>query len=77
MDTSRQLGQQLDAIAPDTMEVRLLAQGAAGSMAHFLLAADHAGVAVVHPELEEIWYCLAGEGLMWLSEDGDRAEVPM
>jgi mannose-6-phosphate isomerase-like protein (cupin superfamily) len=77
MDTSRSLGNDPDDIAPDGMEVRLLATGVAGSMAHFRLPAGRAGRAVMHVDLEEIWYCLAGKGRMWLSATADIAEPPM
>lgn len=77
MDTTRPLGDQPDAIAPDTMEVRLLATGWSGSMAHFRLPAGAVGRAVMHDELEELWYCTAGQGEMWLSTTGDRHEPPM
>jgi mannose-6-phosphate isomerase-like protein (cupin superfamily) len=77
MDTSRRLSADADAIAPDTMEVRLLATGVKGSMAHFTLPAHAIGAAVVHAELEELWFCLSGRGEMWLSRSHDPHEAAM
>ena len=32
---------------------------------------------MVHADLEEVWYCVSGVGLMWLSRDNDFTEPPM
>ena len=32
---------------------------------------------MVHADLEEVWYCVSGVGMMWLSRDHDLAEPPM
>lgn len=77
MDTTVRLSADAQAIAPDGMEVRLLATTARGSMAHFRLGPGAIGGAVRHRTVEELWFCLAGLGEMWVSAVGDRAEAPM
>lgn len=61
-----------DAIAPDGSEVRLLAQGARGSMAHFLLPPGAVSKAVAHRTIEEVWLVLGGEGRMWRKHEGEE-----
>jgi mannose-6-phosphate isomerase-like protein (cupin superfamily) len=53
------------AIAPDGSDVRVLLQGAGGSMAHFELGPGATSTAVVHRTVEEIWFVLGGRGEMW------------
>jgi mannose-6-phosphate isomerase-like protein (cupin superfamily) len=61
MDT-RILSESIDAIAPDGSEIRLLAATGRGSMAHRTLPAGRTTLAVRHRTVEEVWYCLGGEG---------------
>jgi mannose-6-phosphate isomerase-like protein (cupin superfamily) len=68
---TRGLAKEADVIAPDGSEVRLLASGSRGSMAHFSLAPGSASKAVVHRTVEELWFFTAGHGRMWLA-DGER-----
>ena len=77
MDTRRQLAAEADAIAVDGLEVRLLAGGMNGTMAHFRLPAGRRGGAVLHDELEELWYCVAGGGWLWMSDTDDRDVTPV
>jgi mannose-6-phosphate isomerase-like protein (cupin superfamily) len=64
-------------IAPDGSDVRVLLGLAAGSMAHFELAAGKVSRAVVHRTVEEIWFVVAGRGEMWRKQ-GEREEtVPL
>jgi mannose-6-phosphate isomerase-like protein (cupin superfamily) len=63
-----------DVVAPDGSDVRLLAQLAGGSMAHFTLAPGVTSRAVAHRTVEEIWFVLGGSGEMWRAS-GDRDEV--
>jgi mannose-6-phosphate isomerase-like protein (cupin superfamily) len=62
---TRALGQAADVIAPDGCEVRLLAQTARGSMAHFTLGPGQVARAVAHRTVAEVWYFLSGRGRMW------------
>ena len=64
----------LDVIAPDGSEVRVLLSLAAGSMAHFTLPARQVSRAVRHRTVEEIWYVLSGTGEMWRSDGNGREE---
>ncbi len=63
---TRILGPEPDAIAPDGSEVRLLATGERGSMAHFRLPPGGVSIAVAHRTVEEVWYFVGGRGRMWL-----------
>jgi mannose-6-phosphate isomerase-like protein (cupin superfamily) len=60
--------------APDGSRVRPLLRLAGGSMAHFELAAGGVSTAVMHRQVEEIWYFLGGRGEMWRKLP-DREEV--
>jgi len=64
-------------IAPDGSAVRILAQLAGGSMAHFALTPGKTAKAVCHCTIEEIWFVLSGSGEMWRELDGNAAIVPM
>lgn len=70
---TRTLAETVDAIAPDGMEVRLLAGGERGSMAEFRLAPGRTGKAVRHRTVEELWFILEGTGEMWREGVGDGA----
>ena len=71
---TRKIGTELDAIAPDGSEVRLLCSLARGSMAAFRLAPGSISRAVAHRTVEEIWCFTAGLGQMW-RRFGDREEI--
>ena len=62
---TKMLAPEVDAIAPDGCEVRILAQTPRGSMAHFALGPGQVSRAVAHRTVEEVWYFLAGRGRMW------------
>jgi mannose-6-phosphate isomerase-like protein (cupin superfamily) len=55
-----------DYTAPDGSEVRLLAAGTRGGLAHGLLPAGTTSHAHVHKTVDEIWYFLGGTGEVWL-----------
>jgi mannose-6-phosphate isomerase-like protein (cupin superfamily) len=63
-----------DVLAPDGSEIRLLPQLAGGSMVHCTLPPGAVSLAVTHRTVEELWYVLAGEGLLW-RQQGERQEV--
>ena len=71
---TKKIGTELDAIAPDGSEVRLLCSLARGSMAAFRLAPGSISRAVAHRTVEEIWCFTAGHGQMW-RRFGDREEI--
>ena len=64
-----------DAVAPDGLQVRVLAALDRGSVAHFELAPGHTSVAVAHRTVEEIWFFLRGAGEMWRRLDGGEDVV--
>lgn len=63
--STKMLASELDVMAPDGSEVRLLAATGRGSMAHFTLQPGQVSMAVAHRTIEEIWYITAGQGRMW------------
>lgn len=69
----RMLAVEADVIAPDGCEVRLLAQTARGSMAHFTLGPGQVSRAVAHRTVEELWYFLSGRGRMWRRHGEEEA----
>ena len=71
---TKTLAAEPDATAPDGTAVRLLLQLAGGSMAHFELPAGAVSHAVTHRTVEELWYVVAGRGLLW-RRAGDRDSV--
>ena len=75
MDT-RSLPEGVDALAPDGSEIRLLASTARGSMVHCTLPPGRVTLAVRHRTVEEIWFCLEGEGEVWRREGAEEAVVP-
>ena len=75
-ELTKSLPQDPDVIAPDGLEVRELASGEKGSMAHFHLPAGKTGKAVQHRTVEEIWYFVMGDGEMWRSGVGVVAVRP-
>jgi mannose-6-phosphate isomerase-like protein (cupin superfamily) len=64
----------VDVLAPDGSEVRVLLSLSRGSMAHFLLPSGQVSRAVRHRTVEEIWYILSGHGEMWRAA-GDQQEI--
>ena len=65
---------QPDTMAPDGSEIRLLVQTGRASMVHCTLPAGAPSVAVAHRTVEEVWYCLQGQGRVWHSQ-GEREET--
>ena len=65
---------EVDALAPDTTEIRILPRNAHASLAHGTLPAGTVSVAIRHKTVHEIWYILGGEGELW-RRAGDREET--
>lgn len=55
----------VDVLAPDTTEIRILLANAHASLAHGTLPRDRVSIAVRHRTVHEIWYILGGEGELW------------
>jgi mannose-6-phosphate isomerase-like protein (cupin superfamily) len=73
--TVRSLATSADAIAPDGMEVRLLAAGSRGSMAHFRLPPHTVGRAIRHRTVDELWFVASGTATVWMSSAGRQQTV--
>ena len=71
---TKPISDEPDDTAPDGMDVRILAAGAKGSMAHFELAPGETSAAMVHNTVEELWFITAGEGELW-RKLGDTEEI--
>ena len=67
-------GQNYDALAPDGSEIRLLCSLEGGSTVHCTLQPNQTSTAIRHKTVEEIWYCIAGEGQVWRRQ-GRREKV--
>jgi mannose-6-phosphate isomerase-like protein (cupin superfamily) len=65
MVETKSLPRERDDVAPDGSDVRVLLSLERGGLAHFQLAPGEVSVAVRHRTVEEIWYFIGGEGLMW------------
>jgi mannose-6-phosphate isomerase-like protein (cupin superfamily) len=65
-----------DVRAPDGSEIRLLVGVQGASMVHCTLKPGQVTQAVQHRTVEEVWYCVAGEGQVWRRKaDAPEAEV--
>jgi len=60
--------------APDGGDVRILLALAGGSMATFELDPGLTSKPVTHRTVEEVWYCIAGEGEIWRKSDATEEE---
>jgi len=63
------LPDEADDIAPDGSEVRPLARGSKGGMAHFRLARGETSIAKRHRSVEELWYFTGGRGEMCIGDE--------
>lgn len=71
---TRQLPERCDYLAPDGSEIRLLPELAGGGLAHCTLPPGKVSSPVTHRTVEEIWYCISGEGEVWRKNE-QQAEV--
>ena len=56
---------EVDVLAPDTSEIRVLLANEHASMAHGTLPPGSISLAIRHKTVHEIWYVLGGEGELW------------
>ncbi|MBV9324478.1 MAG: cupin domain-containing protein [Chloroflexi bacterium] len=54
-----------DVLAPDGSEIRLLVQVGGGSLVHCALQPGAVTRAVQHRTVDEVWFCVAGQGQLW------------
>jgi mannose-6-phosphate isomerase-like protein (cupin superfamily) len=66
-----------DILAPDGSEIRLLLATARASMVHATLNPGQVSLAVLHRAVEEIWYCLSGQGELWRRLDHTESVTPL
>lgn len=64
-------------LAPDGSQIHELVAVAAGSMVHCTLPKGAVAMAVAHATVDEVWYCLAGEGQMWREREGAESVVDL
>jgi mannose-6-phosphate isomerase-like protein (cupin superfamily) len=65
---------EYDHRAPDEAEIRLLVSVDRASMVHCTLQPGQVTRAVQHRTVEEVWYCVGGQGQVWRRK-ADAAEV--
>ena len=70
----KKLAEDLDVLAPDGSEIRLLSQTSRGSMVHCTLNPGQVSLAVAHRTVDEVWYFLEGTGQVW-RKLGDEERV--
>ena len=71
---TKRLADDLDVLATDSSEIRILAAVPRASMAHGTLAPGRVSLAVAHRTVEELWYVTAGHGQLW-RKLADREEI--
>src|SRR5436190_22236380 len=62
---TKQTPDKMDIRAPDGSEIRLLLNMERDGTCHCTLPPQTASIAGVHKTIEEIWYCIQGQGQMW------------
>jgi mannose-6-phosphate isomerase-like protein (cupin superfamily) len=62
---TRHLPAEVDVLAPDTSEIRVLLANSHASMVHGTLPPGGVSLAIRHKTVHEIWYILGGEGELW------------
>jgi mannose-6-phosphate isomerase-like protein (cupin superfamily) len=62
-------------IAPDGSEIRPLLRLCRGSLAHCTLPKGCTSYAISHKTIEELWYCLQGQGQIWRRKGETEAVV--
>ena len=71
---TRQTPKEMDVRAPDGSEIRLLLDMERGGVCHCTLQPHATSIAGVHKTIEEIWYCIQGQGHIW-RKDGEQETV--
>ena len=74
MDT-HQLAPEPTETAPDGSEVRPLIRGERASLVHCTLPAGALSKAVMHRNIEEIWYFTEGRGQVWRQQGREERVV--
>ncbi len=74
---SKQLPEKHDYLAPDGSKIHELVVAERGSLARCILPLNKATRPVIHRTVEEIWYCLSGEGVVWRSLGDCQVVIPI
>ncbi len=74
---TKHLSEKYDYLAPDGSEIRLLPAVRGGGLAHCTLPVGKVSKPVAHRTVEELWYCLSGEGEVWRSFGEYAVIVPV
>jgi mannose-6-phosphate isomerase-like protein (cupin superfamily) len=74
---TKRLGVEVDAVAPDGYDVRLLVNAQCGSCAVFELAPGQTGRAGALRTVTEIWVITSGRGRMWRRANGHEEIVDL
>ena len=61
----KELPPDLDTLAPDGSEIRLMSETSRGSMVHCTLMPGEVSAPVAHRTVEEVWYFIEGTGQVW------------
>ena len=69
------LPKDLDTLAPDGSEIRLLSATSRGSTVHCTLNPGEVSLPVAHRTVEEVWYFLEGTGQVWRKFGDEELEV--
>ena len=72
-----QLKETHDVLAPDGSEIRVLVATSRGSMVHGTLHPGQVSRAIVHREVDEVWYITAGQGEVWRKLGDDEQVIPV
>jgi mannose-6-phosphate isomerase-like protein (cupin superfamily) len=72
----KDLPQELDYLAPDGSEIRLLLSFPRGGLAHCTLPPGATSAAVRHRTVDELWYFLEGRGEVWIEAQEPVAVEP-
>jgi mannose-6-phosphate isomerase-like protein (cupin superfamily) len=67
--TFKPLSPTYDYLAPDTSEIRLLTSINQGGLCLCTLPINKTSSPVKHKTVNEIWYCISGNGEIWLSAE--------
>ncbi len=71
----KKLQSNYDYPAPDGSEIRLLSDAKNGGLCHCTLPPGKISNAVKHKTVEEIWYCLSGNGQIWCKLENTTEKI--
>jgi mannose-6-phosphate isomerase-like protein (cupin superfamily) len=75
MFKTKSLKHEYDYLAPDNSEIRLLLRMKGGNMWHCKLPQGETSKAIFHRSVDEMWFFISGNGLVWRSEKNFQKTV--